>query len=239
MISHLMIRLAAGLALLVGLLGLSPASAQAPAAPDDASATQYIVHPGDTLYRIARSHGVSVSQIATANRIRNANFIYVGQRLAIPDPSPQIILNEPAQWQQVSSPIVVTGLGNAFEGVVIVQVRDSRWRIVGSGRGLAAMGEYKPFTITVPYTVTTTQLGYVDVYATSGADDMPVDMVTVQVTLKGTGVSPACHATYVVRRGDTLAKIARAHHTTVTALASANGIHNVNFIYVGQRLCIP
>jgi lysozyme len=236
---NLLVRLAAGSALLVGLLGINPAAAQAPTAPDEKPVVQYIVHPGDTLYRIAVNHGVTVSQIVSANKIRNPNFIYVGQRLVIPDPSPQIILSGPKQGQQVGSPITVTGLGNAFEGLVIVQVRDSRWRVVGSGRGLAAMGEYKPFTITVPYTVTATQVGYIDVFATSGADGRPVDMVTVQVTLKGTETSPACRATYVVKRGDTLARIARSHGITVAALASANRIRNVNFIYVGQRLCIP
>jgi LysM repeat protein len=41
-----------------------------------------------------------------------------------------------------------------------------------------------------------------------------------------------------VRRGDTLSKIAAKYHTTVARLAKANGIKNVNLIYVGQRLVI-
>ena len=44
---------------------------------------------------------------------------------------------------------------------------------------------------------------------------------------------------YTVRRGDTLASIARAQHTTVGALASANGISNRNLILAGQVLTIP
>jgi LysM repeat protein len=44
---------------------------------------------------------------------------------------------------------------------------------------------------------------------------------------------------YVVQRGDTLASIARWFGTTVQAIASANGIYNVNFIYPGQQLIIP
>jgi len=44
--------------------------------------------------------------------------------------------------------------------------------------------------------------------------------------------------TYKVRRGDTLSKIAAKYHTTVARLAKANGIKNVNLIYVGQRLVI-
>lgn len=41
------------------------------------------VHKGDTLYRIAKLHHTSVSQIQLDNRIRNASQIQVGQRLKI------------------------------------------------------------------------------------------------------------------------------------------------------------
>jgi LysM repeat protein len=44
---------------------------------------------------------------------------------------------------------------------------------------------------------------------------------------------------YVVQRGDTLARIAATYHTTAQAIAQANGISNINLIYVGQRLTIP
>jgi len=44
---------------------------------------------------------------------------------------------------------------------------------------------------------------------------------------------------YQVKRGDTLAAIARKYGVTVWSLAKNNGIKNVNRINVGQRLCIP
>lgn len=44
---------------------------------------------------------------------------------------------------------------------------------------------------------------------------------------------------YVVKPGDTLYSIARRFGTTVSAIAQANNITNVNQIYVGQRLVIP
>jgi lipoprotein-anchoring transpeptidase ErfK/SrfK len=43
----------------------------------------------------------------------------------------------------------------------------------------------------------------------------------------------------VVQRGETLAGIAYRYGTTVAAIASANGLRNPNFIWVGQRLRIP
>ncbi|MDT0350803.1 LysM peptidoglycan-binding domain-containing protein [Pseudonocardia charpentierae] len=41
---------------------------------------------------------------------------------------------------------------------------------------------------------------------------------------------------YVVKRGDTLSKIAKAHGTTVAALVSANGLSNAHVLKVGRGL---
>ncbi len=45
---------------------------------------RYIVKPGDTLYRISRMYGVSLTRIISANPIVNPNLIYPGQSLIIP-----------------------------------------------------------------------------------------------------------------------------------------------------------
>ena len=44
----------------------------------------YVVKPGDNLFRIALSYGVSLQALAAANGISNYNLIYVGQKLSIP-----------------------------------------------------------------------------------------------------------------------------------------------------------
>src|SRR5690606_33168915 len=45
--------------------------------------------------------------------------------------------------------------------------------------------------------------------------------------------------TYVVKRGDTLSRIAQRHGVSMQALASANGIRKPSQIHVGRRLRIP
>ena len=54
-----------------------------------------------------------------------------------------------------------------------------------------------------------------------------------------TGYSAPVGATYIVKPGDTLYSIARRYGVSVWAIAQANGIYNLQLIYVGQRLVIP
>ena len=46
------------------------------------------------------------------------------------------------------------------------------------------------------------------------------------------------HCIYTVRRGDTLSTIANRFGKTVKEIAELNGIKNVNYIYIGQKLRI-
>lgn len=46
-------------------------------------------------------------------------------------------------------------------------------------------------------------------------------------------------ASYMVKKGDTLTAIAKAHGTTVSKLAKVNAIKDVNTIRVGQLLTLP
>lgn len=62
------------------------------------------------------------------------------------------------------------------------------------------------------------------------------------VTIVPTAVSAAPSASsgvHIVKPGQTLSHIARYYGVTVHALASANGISNTSYIYIGQRLYIP
>jgi len=110
------------------------------AAPADLAAPAWHwVQPGETLFSIGRMYGVSPWNIASANRLANPNWIYVGQRLLVP---------------------------NNYGG----------------------------------------------------------------------GWTPGWGSTYVVQLGDTLYSIGRAHGVSPWSIAMANGIYDLNRIYVGQRL---
>lgn len=49
-----------------------------------AQETTYIIRTGDTLYSVARKHGVSYQSILQLNAVKNPEKIYVGQRIRIP-----------------------------------------------------------------------------------------------------------------------------------------------------------
>ena len=47
------------------------------------------------------------------------------------------------------------------------------------------------------------------------------------------------HEVYVVKKGDSVYKIAKRYGTTMQAIILANDLHNPNLIYPGQVLIIP
>lgn len=152
-----------------------PAVAQAPtAAPSSstqASTTSYTVQRGDTLWRIARDHGVTMDAIAALNGITNYSLLFSGTTLRVP-----------------------LSMGTA---------------------ATTSTAASQSSTSTSSATTTTSQ---------------PVP---------ASSSSTATATTYVVQPGDTLAIIGRKFGLSATVLASANGLNNINLIYVGQVLNVP
>jgi LysM repeat protein len=70
--------------LLWDTLATSASAAQPAPTPTPAPATgEYVVQKGDTLYSIAKKHGVSVDDLVAWNNITNRNRIKVGQKLVV------------------------------------------------------------------------------------------------------------------------------------------------------------
>jgi LysM repeat protein len=75
--------------------------------------------------------------------------------------------------------------------------------------------------------------------AAAGATSRPPTAASQPPAAAPTVVRPAGETTYVIQRGDTLAKIAARYGVTVKQITDLNGIKNPNMIVVGQKLRIP
>ncbi len=62
----------------------NPTKAPTPARPPAAAVRTHTVKPKETLYAIAKQHGVTVQEIAAANGIKNASAVPIGTVLKIP-----------------------------------------------------------------------------------------------------------------------------------------------------------
>ncbi|MBC8444634.1 MAG: LysM peptidoglycan-binding domain-containing protein [Chloroflexi bacterium] len=207
-----------------GQASASAASAPAASAPaasaPAASATggTYVVQRGDSLSGIATRHGVTVSQLASANGLRANGWVYVGQRLKIPGGSSSRSSSTPP-----SAPTTPAPTTPASSGTYVIRLGDSLISIaarygVSVGQLASANGLYPNSWVYIG------QRLKIPGQATSPPSTTP---------------APSTGGTYVVRPGDSLVGIAARHGIGVSQLASANGLRVDSWVYVGQRLSIP
>ncbi|RME83023.1 MAG: LysM peptidoglycan-binding domain-containing protein [Caldilineae bacterium] len=99
--------------------------ATAAAAGDQKGYKIHLVKRGETLSLIAARYGVSVRAIARANKIRNVNRIYVGQRLRIPTSSASSSPKKSKKGQKAGGPAQTYGGGGKW-----IEVDLSRQRLI-------------------------------------------------------------------------------------------------------------
>jgi murein DD-endopeptidase MepM/ murein hydrolase activator NlpD len=77
----------------------------------------YVVQPGETLFRIATQHGLTVNELVQANSISDPTLIFAGQQLIIPGVEPPTLaldLPAPIQSLQVNPLILAEGNTGRF-----------------------------------------------------------------------------------------------------------------------------
>ena len=117
-------------------------------------------------------------------------------------------------------------------------------RISAAAASSAPVAAVNPSTATAPVAASVTapisavSAAPVAALVEAPAGVAPSDAPSAQSAAAAAEPSPA-GGIYIVKSGDTLAKIAAATGTTVAALMQANGIKNSNLVYTGQRLVIP
>jgi hypothetical protein len=102
-------------------------------------------------------------------------------------PAERLQINTPLSGAWISSPISVSGIGQAVQHNQLgLRVRDQGGAEIGTGSAAVAgpLGARGPFNGTVSYTVTGgSQPGRVEVYDTSPRDGGLIHLASVEVTL--------------------------------------------------------
>ena len=229
----------------------------------------YTVKSGDTLGKIAKEHGVSVTDLVESNNISNPNLIHIGQVLVIPgeEGEPAVVhvvrrgdtLGKIAvqYGSTVSALASANGINNpnlisVGQNIVISGAPGSG----GSGSGSSASGSTStasdPNVRSGRYAVV--RKGE-SLNAVAGRFGLPTaqvgrangivnGVIYANTRLFADGPSYTFEGgggegTYKVKSGDRLGDIAAAHGTTISILSTLNNISNPNLIRSGQVLVVP
>jgi len=170
----------------------------------------YNVRRGDTMWDIARAFGTSVDALRRVNYIGRGSRIYVGQKLRIPSSAKYLAGKNSGSSRKSSAGVPSVPNSN---GSVTHKVRagDTLWDIARK------------------YGTTTSAIRRLNGLGRSSRI-YPGRILTVKGSSSGTWI------THRVRRGETLARIAKKHRTTIAKLLTANGITNPNHLEIGQKI---
>ncbi len=198
---------------LIGLL-LAVLPSITAAAPPPQGTIAYRVMPGDTLFSIAQRYGTTVPAIMAANGL-TSDYIYVGQLLNIP--TGQVVMTGTPTLTPLpnTTPTPTPTRNPAFGCTYTVQMHDTYYSIAYRyGTNVVALMQAN-------YAYST--------YLRAG-QTLAVPCITPV---------PAPWASYTIKPGDNLFRIAINNQTSVYALAIVNGIPCPSLIYAGQTIVIP
>jgi LysM repeat protein len=229
------------------ILGVAPANAQ--------SGRTYVVQPGDTLFSIAARFNVSVSELATINRIYDVNKVPVGQVLILPNPLPSnFVPVYPTTAQStaqnpgaaVGGPYPSTAAGTApvyTPPVVTYPVGTTVTTVTTYTSYVVRAGDY---LTTIAQRFNTTPQAIMAANAIANPDLIYVGQLLTIPRTSTTVVQPrpqprpvVSGRIYIVQPGDNLFSIGARFGRDVWSIARRNGILDLNAIYIGQPLIIP
>ncbi|MBW8782487.1 MAG: LysM peptidoglycan-binding domain-containing protein [Verrucomicrobia bacterium] len=175
--------------------------------------TSYAVAKNDSLWTIAKKHGVTVKDLAAANNLKPDVTLRLGQKLIIPGKT-----SAAATSASASTLTYTVKAGDSLDSIA---------RHAGTTKAaIKSLNKLKSETVRAGQTLTLPAAGA----AAPAAAPAPE---TVAQPARGGSM------THVIKAGETLGSIARKYQVKTGDLAAANNIADPTKIRVGQELKIP
>ncbi|MGO0576402.1 LysM peptidoglycan-binding domain-containing protein [Ornithinimicrobium panacihumi] len=204
----------------------------------------HTVRAGDTVYDIAAQHRVPVREIVRVNGLKdNGRWIMPGDTLVIPGKGADTKAAKSTSGKGAAASSTKKSSGTKSSttggGTVTVRAGDTLSGLaLRHGTSISAIASangirsgsfiYPGQKLTIP-----------GAKSESGKGTSAGQSSYAGKKASGTSSSTQKGGTITVRAGDTLSDLAVRHGTTISAIASANGIRSGSFIYPGQKLTIP
>lgn len=200
--------------------GSAPTSSSPVAAsPDVRTVSTYTVVKNDSLWGIAKKHGITVAELAAANNLSTKAGLRIGQKLIVPGGA----ADEPAASSAPAAAAPVAGRpytvmpGDTLSGIA-----------KKNGTTVAALRAANSLSGDM------LRAGQSLIVPESAAPSAPAAAVTT--TRRATSASTLGH---MVKPGETLGAIARKYNVSVGELALANNITDPTRLRAGQEIKIP
>ena len=197
-----------------------------------AANTRYVVRRSESLKNIAGKLGVPVAKLAAANRLKASSRVRKGKRLLVPREKLMIAAEIPAappKKEDASKPDVKSEAQPETPNAAAVET---------PGPKRIELGSLLPPAVTVADADESTS----DKTASADSSDADSEDSTAGPQSSrlhhATPHSSAVASTYRVKKGDTLASIAKHHHTTAAKLARLNGLGRHGKVKAGQTLAL-
>ncbi len=206
------------------------------------AAVEYVARAGDTLSEIAEDHGVRVADLKQWNPHLNRRWLYRGDRLTIHPGSGGSGRSTYRVQRGDTLSTIAERLGVPYRDLAGWNSLRSPYRL-SIGQALVVYGAAAPRRLTYTVKRGNTLRAIADVFSVRYRDimawnDLKRSTVRVGQELVIEPPRPVRRESYQVRRGDTVAKIARRFGVPVRDVLTANGLGSRTLIRPGQRLVV-
>jgi len=202
----------------------------APSAPFDAAVPRvYVVQPGDSLWGVARTHDTSVSALMALNAM-TSDRLRPGQTLRLPGAPVATAAASPASAAPASAAAPAAPAATATPAPAAAPAAAA---VSATGTYTVRAGD-SLYDIALQHGISVDAL-----VAWNGLDGTLIRPGQNLHVVAPADAPPATPLVVHVRPGDSLWSLARAHGSTVDALAAANGITAQATLRVGLALTVP